>query len=152
MVLLALDPRSKVSQILVSPKNEQHVNSGKEIEANSLLRRLLKLFPSKDGLFSEHLFRFVEGEDLPSPFDEILNHEDHLTGTMERRHGGASVKVLNSQCLSESLYCRRILLLAPCGKAVTFAILLADLDNLPEAVRAGVREEKIPFGRSVLKA
>jgi hypothetical protein len=66
---------------------------------------------------------------------------------MERRHGGVNVKVLTSRCLSDSLYCRRILLQAPCGKCVTYAVLLANLDNLPDAVRLGVREEKIPFGR-----
>ena len=57
------------------------------------------------------------------------------------------MKVLTSRCLSDSLYCRRILLQAPCGKCVTYAVLLANLDNLPDAVRLGVREEKIPFGR-----
>lgn len=150
MVLLALDPCAKAGPI-VCPKSEETrekpLADETRTNAYAMLKRLVRLFPSRDGFFSEQLFRYVKGEDLPSPFDELLNHEDHLTATMENRHGGASVKVLDSRCLSDSLYCRRILLLAPCGKAVTFAILLADLDSLPEAVRVGVREEKIPFGR-----
>ena len=150
MVLLALDPCIMASSIVPIKDEEAREKLAADetrTGAHDLLNKLVKLFPSKDGLFSEQLFRLVRGEDLPSPFDEILNHEDHLTATMESRHGGASVKVLDSRCLSDSLYCRRILLLAPCGKIVTFAILLADLDNLPEAVRVGVREERIPFGR-----
>ena len=116
-------------------------------ESYDLLHRLVRLFPSDDGRTLERSFRLTSGLDLSPPFDTLLFHEEHLTGVMERRHGGVSVKVLTSRCLSDSLYCRRILLQAPCGKYVTYAVLLANLDNLPDAVRAGVREEKVPFGR-----
>ena len=112
-----------------------------------MLHRLVRLFPSDDGCSLERNFRLISGPDLLPPFDALLFHEEHLTGVMERRHSGVSVKVLASRCLSDSLYCRRILLQAPCGKFVAYAVLLANLDNLPDAVRDGVREEKIPFGR-----
>jgi chorismate-pyruvate lyase len=110
-----------------------------------MLNKLLNLFPTSNG--EQHNFRLVPTEELPEPFDAILGHEEHLTGIMEQRHGGVSVNVLDSRLLSDKLYCRRILLQAPCGKRVTYAVILVDLDNLPEAVRQGVREEKIPFGR-----
>ena len=116
-------------------------------ESYDMLHRLVRLFPSDDGGSFEGKFRLTSGLELSPPFDSLLFHEEHLTGVMERRHGGVSVKVLTSRCLSDSLYCRRILLQAPCGKFVTYAVLLANLDNLPDAVRVGVREEKIPFGR-----
>jgi hypothetical protein len=116
-------------------------------ESYDMLHRLVRLFPSDDGRSSERNFQLISGLDLSPPFDTLLFHEEHLTGVMERRHGGVSVKVLTSRCLSDSLYCRRILLQAPSGKFVTYAVLLANLDNLPDAVRVGVQEEKIPFGR-----
>jgi hypothetical protein len=117
-------------------------------ESYSMLHRLVHLFPSDGGCSTEGNFHLISGSQLSPPYDALLYHEEHLTGVMERRHGGVGVKVLTSRCLSDSLYCRRILLQAPCGKFVTYAVLLANLDNLPDAVRVGVREEKIPFGRS----
>ena len=148
MVLLAVESvESARDAIVVAPKNEGPTTDLSREEVYNLLKRLLNLFPSENGNLSAKNFRFVTGVDLPAPYNELLNHEEHLTGVMERRHGGASVKVLESRCLTDSLYCRRILLQAPCGKAVLFAILLANLNNLPEAVRIGVQEEKIPVGR-----
>ena len=150
MVLLAVDTAGSAGSAFISPKGDDRLalsQSPSQNEIHDMLDRLLHLFPSKEETLTPTNFRLVSGIDLPTPYDELLFHEEHLTGVMERRHGGASVKVLESRCITDSLYCRRILLLAPCGKAVTFAILSANLDNLPEAVRAGIREEKIPFGR-----
>ena len=104
MVLLAVESvESARDAIVVAPKNEGPTTDLSREEVYNLLKRLLNLFPSENGNLSAKNFRLVTGVDLPAPYNELLNHEEHLTGVMERRHGGASVKVLESRCLTDIL-------------------------------------------------
>ena len=76
----------------MSGADETNAASNRRDGPWEMLNRLLVLFPDADQEFGQGLFELVANDELPTPFDELLFHEEHLPGVMENMHGGISVR------------------------------------------------------------
>lgn len=112
------------------------------------LQTLCALFPPADFLAA---YEFVAGEDVPSPYRELLVHQHHMTVTVEAHHGDlVDVRVLDRRSDGAS-YARKILLaLHKTGRVVQFGIARVKLQYCSPPVRAAIEEAKTPLGRILI--
>jgi chorismate-pyruvate lyase len=96
---------------------------------------------------------FVEvlADSMPSPYRELLAHHEHMTVSVERRHG-CKVDVQVLQTLRDGdFYSRKIVLhLQEGGKTVLFGVPRINLRLMGEDVRREILSEQIPLGRVLI--
>jgi len=114
------------------------------------LATLVALFyenPEELGVFDQ-----VEAAEIPTPYRELLDHNAHMTVTMEDFHGGpVDVRVLATRH-DGSLYSRKILLSRQYdGRVVQFGIPRLNLDVLAPEVRTEIESQRTPLGRVLIK-
>lgn len=109
------------------------------------------------GLFyaqPEQLGRFAEAtsDSLPEVHRALLDHEHHMTVTVETHYGSpVDVRVLD-KVLTPTHYARKILLVSQAnGAVVQFGIMRVNLAYLSEPVRREIESEKTPLGRVLIK-
>lgn len=113
-------------------------------------RSLSELFysdPSQLGIF-----RSVEPAAVPGPYQELLVHENHMTVTVERYHGGpVDVDVLATHTTGHH-YARKILLRRHSDrKVVQFGIMRLNFRHVSEEVRQEVESQRTPLGRVLIQ-
>src|SRR5262245_4321905 len=98
---------------------------------------------SEVGLFEE-----VAAAELPDQFKALLQHDDHMTVTVEAWHNSlVKVQVLEENRQGEH-YARRIVLaLQRDGKPVQYGIMRINLAGLPQIVRMEIESQALPLGR-----
>jgi chorismate-pyruvate lyase len=111
------------------------------------LEELLALFPGSP-LTAEP----VEAASIPEPYRGLLDHEHHMTVTVEAHHGGpVDVRVLRER-LDGPWYSREILLIHQAtGKVVQSGIVRLDLRPLAPEVAAAIRKGDTPLGRVLIE-
>lgn len=89
---------------------------------------------------------------LPSPYDLLLDHNHHMTVTVESHHGcPVDVKVLEFETKGD-MYCRKILLTRQSdNRVVMFGIVRLHTRYLNETVRAEIESQRIPLGRVLIE-
>lgn len=109
------------------------------------------------GLFfdrPEQLGTFIEvsSDAVPPVYRALLDHEHHMTVTVEVHHGcHVQVRVLNVK-MTPTHYARKILLERDTdGRVVQFGIMRIRLDCLSSAVRAAVESQQTPLGRILIE-
>ncbi|MBL9123003.1 MAG: hypothetical protein JNG90_05185 [Planctomycetaceae bacterium] len=110
------------------------------------LEQLARLFyPS---LASLGRFTQVAAAEMPANYQRLLNHEHHMTVTVEEFHGcPVDVQVLDRH-RTDSHYARKILLVRQSDRTVVqYGIMRVHWRYLDPAVRAGVEDESLPLGR-----
>ncbi len=102
--------------------------------------------PTKLGLFSH-----CTSEECPSAYRAMLDHEKHMTVTVERRHND-SVDVEVLACAqNETHYMRKILLRRQTDRRVVlFGIVRLALNALQPEVRDEILSQGIPLGRVLI--
>jgi len=113
------------------------------------LDAVVKLFyDSHDelGVFSE-----IKPEDMPTAEEGLLNHDRHMTVTVESFHNSpVDVKVLETE-ITNTHYARKILLERQSDHAVVqFGLVRLNLSVLPDDVRAEIESEQTPLGRVLI--
>ena len=89
----------------------------------------------------------VTAADVPGDVRELLAAPGPLTPRLEDRRGGAlTLRVLERRRIGDD-YARRVVLVDRADVPVLLGAIAVDLARLPPAVRAGVVEERLPFGR-----
>lgn len=90
-------------------------------------------------------------QDCPASYSDMLDHEEHMTVTVERRHAATvDVQVLESR-LTASHYIRKIVLRRKSDqRVVLFGIVRLALAALQPAVRNEIMDQKIPLGRVLI--
>jgi len=113
------------------------------------LETLFGLFPPADDVPGHD---YVPAQQLPSPYQELLVHEHHMTVTVERHHGDlVDVRVLDRRRDQDS-YARKILLaLRGNGRVVQFGIMRIHLQYCSAAVRREIVAEQTPLGRILIQ-
>lgn len=108
------------------------------------------------GLFYTHrerLGKFIlcDADDCPANYRAMLDHEDHMTVTVEKRHASqVDVEVLQTQ-LTERHYMRKILLRRQSdGRVVQYGIVRLALGALQSQVRDEILAQRIPLGRVLI--
>ena len=113
------------------------------------LDALIHLFYEQDAELGR--FREVNGEGLPQPYEDLLNHEAHMTVTVEAFHGGAvTVEVLETR-RTETHYSRKILLRREDGRVVQFGLVRLSRSALADQVRDAIESERVPLGRILIE-
>jgi chorismate-pyruvate lyase len=114
------------------------------------LDTLISLFyddPDRLGYFED-----VTPDELPQPYSALLNHEEHMTVTVESYHGcPVDVQVLETN-VSPTHYARKILLTRQSdGAVVQFGVVRLNLRHLSEPVRREIKSQGKPLGRILIE-
>lgn len=99
------------------------------------------------GVFAE-----VASGGLPSPFDRLLDHGNHMTVTVEAHHGSpVDLRVLETLG-DEHVHVRKIVLMRRSdGAVVQFGLVRLHLDHLAEPIRREVVAQRTPLGRILIE-
>lgn len=90
---------------------------------------------------------------VPEPFRSLLDHDRHMTVTMERHHGGpVGLRVVQTEEGPGDWYAREIVLTAPDGRVVQFGIATLDLGAVDAATARRIRAGVEPLGRVLIDA
>ena len=91
------------------------------------------------------------GGTLPGPFDALLDHNHHMTVTLESHHDSpVNVHVLQVETKGGT-YCRKILLRRQTDDAVVmFGIVRLHTQYLGPVVREEIESQQIPLGRVLI--
>jgi chorismate-pyruvate lyase len=113
------------------------------------LEELIALFYSQQSNLGA--FELCTSTDCPDDYRAMLDHEEHMTVTVERRHASeVGVQVLESHS-DDTHYVRKIILRrASDGRVVQFGIVRLALSALQPVVRNEIMAQKIPLGRVLI--
>ena len=94
----------------------------------------------------------IEPAEMPSPYRELLHHENHMTVTVERHHAcPVDVKVLDT-VIDGHHYARKILLARQSdGRIVQFGIMRLNFNFVSDEIRSEVESQRAPLGRILIK-
>lgn len=114
------------------------------------LHELVRLFYEQIADLGE--FTMVGGEELPPVYRVLLDHNHHMTVTVEAHHGcTVDVQVLEYQKQSDT-YCRKILLRRQSDdRVVMFGIVRLHMHYLDEEVRGEIESRRVPLGRVLIE-
>ncbi|MBX3412946.1 MAG: hypothetical protein KF708_09675 [Pirellulales bacterium] len=103
--------------------------------------------PEQLGSFAE-----ISSDEMPSVYRTLLDHEHHMTVTVEVHHGcHVQVRVLELQ-QTPTHYARKILLVRETDRRVVqFGIMRIRLNCLGPAVRQAVESQQMPLGRILIE-
>src|SRR5262245_44913035 len=123
-----------------------HCRRGNMVELPTLID-LFYARPSDLGRLTK-----VSSGQMPSRYCELLNHQHHMTVTVEAHHRSpVDVRVLERKS-ERSFYSRKILLARQSdGRVVQFGIMRVNFEYLSPAVRTEIEGEKTPLGRVLIK-
>jgi len=110
---------------------------------------LFSLFP-QSGDVPE--YEFVPEDEVPSPYQELLVHDQHMTVTVEKHHGDLVDVCILARSQVKDSYARKILLaLHGSGRIVQFGIVRIHLPQCSAPVRAAILAGKTPLGRILIQ-
>ncbi len=94
----------------------------------------------------------IAGHEVPQPYRQLLDHNEHMTVTVEAHHESkVDVQVLSVQ-RDSTTYCRKILLSRQTDqKVVQFGIVRLHLKCLESKAREEIESESIPLGRVLIQ-
>lgn len=97
-------------------------------------------------------FASIESSELPSAYQSLLAHHDHMTVTLEAWYNSlVDVHVLGEQ-KDEQTYARASLLrLQRTGETVQLGIMRIQLAELSEQVRLEIESRALPLGRVMIR-
>jgi hypothetical protein len=115
------------------------------------LRTLFGLFPAPS-LEEMPEYELVPADEVPSPYQELLVHEHHMTVTVEHHHGDlVDVRVLARE-RQPDWYARKILLvLQKTRRVVQFGIARIHLAYCSPAVQEEILAAQTPLGRILIR-
>lgn len=111
---------------------------------------LVSLFVSPPDAFGR--LAPVTADLVPEPFRTLLDHRSHMTGAMERHHGGPVTLDVVAVTFAGGRYAREILLTGPGGRVVQFGIVRMDLGAVDESTAARISAAGEPLGRILPEA
>lgn len=101
---------------------------------------------------AHQLAEFESVESVPAPYDELLNHSDHMTVTIERFHD-ERVNVAVHRChTNENWYSREIVLTGSNSEhVVQYGIVRLNIDAVGKDVWRQIETQEIPLGRVLIE-
>ncbi len=114
----------------------------------AVLAGLFKEFPSE----AFPIVHLLASSDVPQPYNDLLNHEHHMTVTMESHyHEAVGVRVL-TEVIRDNSYARTLNLYGEnTGKVVLFGLMRVRMDFLPRPVQIEILARKQPLGRILIQ-
>lgn len=123
------------------------VNSSRSTPELTALVGLFYAAPDELGVFEQ-----VDSAALPEVYRRLLDHDEHMTVTVEAHHGGpVDVRVVQTY-VTTTHYSRKILLARRRdGVVVQFGLVRLNLDYLAPDVRREIAAENKPLGRILIE-
>ncbi len=120
-------------------------------DARVEIRELIDQFYQSPANHSD-LGIFEKQSSLPSPYDRLLDHDAHMTVTVES-HWGQSVNVNVHRCHQhENWYSREITLSGvDSGQVVQYGIVRLDTSALEDQVWRRIESQQVPLGRVLIE-
>lgn len=122
------------------------------------LQRLLAEFFPNASLDRSPLGSFQRREELPSPHDRLLDHDGHMTETVEAYYGGpVEVTVLEHHETVDPVtgtrwYCREITLVETNHRrTVQYGLVRLSIDSLQPKVWERIESRQTPLGRVLIE-
>ncbi len=114
------------------------------------LQSLVDIFYQQPSQLGE--FREVSGQELPEAYRQLLDHNEHMTVTVESYFGSpVDVEVLDVHTTATH-YSRKILLRTQnTGRVVQFGIVRLNRTQLPEHVMNLIEQQIAPLGRILIE-
>ena len=95
----------------------------------------------------------VAAEHIPSPYRDLLVHQNDMTSTLEGHFGGPlAVRVLSSFTKRPSYFRRVLLTLKQSARPVAMGAVRIRLDVFGPAVRTRILSQRVPLGRILREA
>lgn len=137
-----------VSAIATEQIAPPHVNPAQPLTPD--LDTLVGLFFDRPELLAT--FAEVTSDEMPPVYRALLDHEHHMTVTVEVHHGcHVQVRVLDV-LQTPNHYARKILLVRETDqRVVQFGIMRIRLDCLSAPVRAAIEAQQAPLGRILIE-
>ena len=114
------------------------------------LNSLTRLFPGERRLIekAEHLPSAL----VPEPYKQLLDHDRHMTVTMEKYHGtSVDVKIIDRQLGDDDVYTRKIILTkSGTNDVVQFGIVRFHFQYVTREVRDEIIKGETPLGRILI--
>jgi chorismate-pyruvate lyase len=96
-------------------------------------------------------FQEITGDAVPAPYRALLDHDQHMTVTLEAFHGCPVRLQLLHRSVTNTHYMRNTLLrLASDGMLVQFGIARLSFAFLPDRVREEIEAARTPMGRVLI--
>lgn len=113
-------------------------------------QKLVELFYEDSSICGE--FAETQASDMPAAYQSLLDHDDHMTVTVEAFHDSlVDVEVLDAR-QDADYYVRKVLLKRRSdGRAVQFGIVRLTLALLGKDVRRELTAQRLPLGRIMIK-
>ncbi|OYP32217.1 hypothetical protein [Rhodopirellula sp. MGV] len=124
-------------------------------DADVKIETLLSEFYDADAGFQK-LGHCKPASDLPSPYNELLNHNEHMTVTVESHHGEKVDVVVHRYHRTTNVdgdwYSREITLkTSGTGKVVQYGIVRLNINALDPEVWRQIESRTIPLGRVLIE-
>ncbi|MGE0395027.1 MAG: hypothetical protein AB7I25_14695 [Vicinamibacterales bacterium] len=92
--------------------------------------------------------RTIPPDEIPPPYHSLLVHEQDMTLTLERHHGGPVLLRTLSTTTRGGWYLRRVLLVqAYSGRPVEMGAIRLRLDAFPRKIQQQILRNEVPLGR-----
>ena len=115
------------------------------------IEQLLDQFYSDPPGYSE-LGEFCGVDEVPAPYDGLLDHHKHMTVTVESHYGEPVDVVVHRTKRQQNWYSREITLQTHLThKTVQYGIVLLNVDSLEPAVWKLIESQKVPLGRALIE-
>ncbi len=89
----------------------------------------------------------IEASQSPSPFAELLVHNDHMTSRLREHHGQPIALRVLDEVHEEPLYRRKIVLtLDGTDRVIEFGVVRIDFRFTPPEARTAILEQRVPLG------
>lgn len=96
--------------------------------------------------------RDILPQQMPQPYRGLLEHENHMTETLETHHRATVTLEVLARAHEEPRYSRKILLRsAKTAEVVQFGIMQFDFSCCNDTVRSEILEEATPLGRILIQ-
>lgn len=121
------------------------------------VRRTTPELQALTGLFFRSIdqlgeFEEVHAGQLPTVYRTLLDHDQHMTVTVEAHHGcPVGLQVLDTN-VADTHYARKIVLSRQSdGEVVQFGIVRLNVDYLGPQIRKRIEDQQIPLGRILIE-
>lgn len=97
-------------------------------------------------------FKLVEPDEVPEPQRSLLNHDHHMTVTVEKFHSSPVDVVVLQEHRNENFYSREICLNRQSDhQTVQYGIVRLNFNHLDEPVQAEILDKSKPLGRILIE-
>ncbi|MGB7347346.1 MAG: hypothetical protein WBD20_24200 [Pirellulaceae bacterium] len=115
------------------------------------IEELLSQFYGDPSGFAK-LGEFCSAQSVPSPYDSLLDHNKHMTVTVESFHGDKVAVAVHRTKRDDNWYSREITLKTEkTGQIVQYGIVRLNINSLDPVVWRRIESEEVPLGRVLIE-